>query len=93
MTREQAKELLPIITAFANGEDVEIRTTKGWISLDKPRFEGAISDYRIAPKPRKVWANEYADQNICVWESKELADAHATSPRIACYELELPPLP
>ena len=97
MTREQAKELLPIITAFANGEDVEIRTTKGWMSLDKPHFEGTISDYRIAPKPRKVWVNEYPGfpltHSLCFHDTKEQADEEAGSNRIACYELKLPPLP
>ena len=97
MTREHAKELLPIITAFANGEDVEYNDGGKWIQLNHPSFLDEPSDYRIAPKPRKVWVNEY--------ENGDLGNTHKTGAAaytesqmcslklVACHEIELPPLP
>jgi len=44
--------MLPIITAFANGEAVETVNWKGeWIVATDLTFEGEIDKYRIAPKP------------------------------------------
>ena len=101
MTREHAKELLPIITAFANGEDVQFRVsdTSNWQSREGPDFSGSPRLYRIAPKPRKVWVNIYPDDNddcdivANCFRSKEAADNAALNGRIACHEIELPPLP
>lgn len=54
MTREQAKQMLPIIKAYAEGKTIEIRTQKGWVgdngaNLD---FGGLPEDYRIKPEPK-----------------------------------------
>jgi hypothetical protein len=96
MTREHAKELLPIITAFANGEDVQgfEALCNEWITLPRPTFNDCPKAYRIAPKPRKVWVNEYP-QGLALHcfptrSEADLSDYNKT--RIACYELELPPL-
>jgi hypothetical protein len=94
MTREHAKELLPIITAFANGEDIQSQSPDGdWSMADEPGFSWEPSRYRIAPKPRKVWVNEYLSGDIFQYLTREAADQAAGSLRIACYEIELPPLP
>jgi len=53
MTREKAKELLPIITAWANGEAIQIKTGSVWAEPHSPQFDCDPSDYRIKPKPRK----------------------------------------
>ena len=58
MTRENAKLLLPIIEAYANGETVQGKcdmADDGWIDLEQPAFEGALGYYRIKPKPREWW--------------------------------------
>ena len=34
MTREEAKELLPIIQAFAEGKTIQYEASDGWIDLD-----------------------------------------------------------
>ena len=53
MTKEHAKELLPIIIAFANGENVQTISFKGgWIDALDLTFHGSLSSYRIAPKSR-----------------------------------------
>ena len=40
MTREEAKELLPIIQAFAEGKDIQIRniTDDGWDDINDDRM-------------------------------------------------------
>ena len=52
MDRKQAKELLPIITAFANGEAVEFYSgfSECWVSGDNLSFDTGMN-YRIKPKP------------------------------------------
>ena len=53
MTREEAKELLPIIQAFADGKTIEIYNDK-WNTMvfNDPHFDCAPSRYRIKPEPK-----------------------------------------
>ena len=59
MTREEAKQLLPIIQAFAEGEIIECRTKPGTISAGIPNEWTEIKEigfwngieYRIKPEP------------------------------------------
>lgn len=56
MTREHWKELLPIIQAFADGEEIQIRVGEEWLKLtNAPLFNDKPSEYRIKPKPREIW--------------------------------------
>jgi len=55
MTREEAKELLPIIEAYANGKAIEVKAcgeNDMWRAINNVFFEGAPSDYRIKPEPK-----------------------------------------
>ena len=54
MTREEAKELLPIIQAFAEGKTIEIGDNRGWrdLIIDSPKFDCEPSCYRIKPEPK-----------------------------------------
>ena len=54
MTREEAKQLLPIIQAFAEGKTIEICDNRGWEDLifESPKFDCKPSCYRIKPEPR-----------------------------------------
>lgn len=60
MTREEAKQLLPIIQAFAYGEIIECRTKPGTISAGIPNEWTEIKEigfwsgieYRIKPEPK-----------------------------------------
>lgn len=52
MTREEAKELMPVIQAFADGKDVETKTSSGWISIENMSFAGNPDSYRIKPEPK-----------------------------------------
>ena len=54
MTREEAKELLPIIQAFAEGKTIQYRH-KGrstWYDLDSGQFNCDMYYYRIKPEPK-----------------------------------------
>lgn len=52
MNRNQAKEMLPIIQAFAEGKGVETKTGSGWISIENMSFAGNPNSYRIKPEPK-----------------------------------------
>lgn len=59
MTRKEAKQILPIIQAFAEGKDVETKTGSGWISIENMSFAGNPDGYRIKPEPKyRPFANE-----------------------------------
>ena len=47
MTREEAKQLLPIIQAFAEGKCVETKTGSGWVNMENMSFTGNPKAYRI----------------------------------------------
>ena len=54
MTREEAKELLPIIQAFAEGKTIQFRTNnRSWVDLLDNDIEiNALFEYRIKPEPK-----------------------------------------
>ena len=54
MTREQAKELLPIIQAFAEGKTLQYRVNEEnneWKDINNPAFNDLSSEYPIKPEP------------------------------------------
>ena len=51
MTREEAKKLLPIIQAFAEGKTIQLFTNGIWEGAENPSFE-ELSRYRIKPEPK-----------------------------------------
>lgn len=53
MNREQAKELLPIIQAFAEGKIIETLGCDGtWVANEEQYFGKLPSCYRIKPEPK-----------------------------------------
>ena len=59
MTREEAKALLPIIQAYAEGKTIQtkIKTdstgrTEAWVDVINPDLDGNPGCYRIKPKPK-----------------------------------------
>ena len=66
MTREEAKKLLPIIQAYAEGKKIEICDNRGWKDLvvDSPNFDCKPSCYRIKPEPKY---RPFKSQEEC-WE-------------------------
>ena len=54
MTREEAKELLPIIQAFAEGKTIQERKlgTTDWIDTETPCFNSTWAEFRIKSEPK-----------------------------------------
>lgn len=55
MTREEAKELLPIIQAYAEGKAIQIKKEGDWLEVGKNTevyFSESPSDYCIKPEPK-----------------------------------------
>lgn len=53
MNREHAKELLPIIQAFAEGKIVQFKNSfENWVDCDEIMFNWPPKVYRIKPKPK-----------------------------------------
>lgn len=53
MTREEAKKLLPIITAYAEGKEIELEDTDGnWNNKSDLSFCRPPECYRIKPEPK-----------------------------------------
>ena len=57
MNREEAKKLLPIIQAFAEGKTIQWRdpVKDTWVDESVPNWNPS-AEYRIKPDPREVWA-------------------------------------
>ena len=54
MTREEIKELLPIMQTFAEGNSIQMRTkNRPWFDVLDDKLEiGKIFEYRIKPEPK-----------------------------------------
>ena len=52
MTRKEAKELLPIIKAFADGKTIQIFYKNEWITLSEFNFDKNPKIYRIKPESK-----------------------------------------
>ena len=56
MKRVEAKELLPIIRAWAEGKEIQFKTRTGkWVDIEENgglSFVYPASDYRIKPEPK-----------------------------------------
>lgn len=76
MNRERAKELLPIIKAYAEGAEVQCQSLAPsgvWHDVDPPAFDDE-STYRVKPRPVDVWAVVRcgASQGIASWRSSRV---------------------
>lgn len=66
MTREEAKQMLPIIQAYAEGKSVEFRTYNDdeWEDCEHPLFnEGCY--YRIKPEPSEPKYRPFENAKEC----------------------------
>ena len=54
MTREEIKELLPIMQAFAEGKTIQERKlgTTDWIDTETPCFNSTWAEFRIKSEPK-----------------------------------------
>lgn len=70
MNRKQAKELLPIIQAFAEGKTAQCRTnnTYDWVNTNTPSFTPSLWEYRIKPEPKY---RPFANAEECLKEMQK----------------------
>lgn len=52
MTREEAKQKLPIIQAYAEGKEIEMFISNRWVSAESPGFMMEAKNYRIKSEPK-----------------------------------------
>ena len=52
MTREEAKELLPIIQAWAEGKNIQFLSDGEWHDINQTDFTCYPDKYRIKPEPK-----------------------------------------
>ena len=52
MTREEAKELLPIIQAWAEGKNIQFLSDGEWHDINQADFTCYPDKYRIKPEPK-----------------------------------------
>ena len=66
MTREEAKELLPVIQSFAEGKKIEYYDYDGddWIETSTPIWQVGVK-YRIKPEPKY---RPFKSQEDCLQE-------------------------
>lgn len=53
MNREEIKEAVKVMEAYADGKKVQKQNINGlWIDCDNPKFDWASFNYRIKPEPK-----------------------------------------
>ena len=84
MNREQAKELLPIIQAFADGEEIQCQDESGYWhkeSTEDPHFDRP-NKWRVKPLPEVIYVNKYTYGEKFYHDTEESArDCAKDSPR------------
>ena len=83
MTREEAKEMLPIIQAWADGKIIQVREKGRWVELCIDDFTRSPDMYRIKPEPKyrpfktqeECW-NEMLKHNEFGWVKSKTRDAN-----------------
>lgn len=68
MTREEAKQLLPVIQAFSEGKCVETKTGSGWVNMENMSFAGKPKAYRIKPEQKY---RPFANAEECLAEMQK----------------------
>ena len=65
------RALLPLMDAYARGEELEVLDYKGdWIPLVDPRWGGAPEEYRIKPAPRTFYGILYNDGSVVAFPTE-----------------------
>lgn len=83
MDRKSAKQLLPVITAYAEGKSIQYysKLEKRWVDTgDAVDFSDPPDQYRIKPSPREFFRFEYPDGiwGITCFPTEEAAQEYAT---------------
>ena len=83
MTRERAKELMPLIQAYAEGKSLQAKNAimSTWKDIDAPFWSEGV-EYRIKPEPREFWLIQLpmdVRSGHIVCSSEEAANAYAST--------------
>lgn len=76
MNREETKKLLPIIQAYSEGKEVQVRDRDddSWKTWDEYGFDSLRHmDYRIKPEPEVIYVNKRLDGDSFVYDTEEEA--------------------
>lgn len=74
MNRERAKELLPVIQAFAEGKTIQWRkknTYDAWRNCGDDEVFSGPYDFRIKPEPLECWMVRQNDGAISVFSDED----------------------
>jgi hypothetical protein len=81
MNRELLKQMGQAAIDFANGESIQYQYLTKWIDVDEDHCFYPDKQYRIKPKPRIIWVNEYDGSSPCVGhDTEEEAELFARRP-------------
>ena len=84
MTREEVKEMLPVLQAFADGKTIESRCIKGdkslWYDDEDPIFDNDL-EYRIKPEPKY---RPFANAEEC-WQEMQKHQPFGWVKNLSCY--------
>jgi hypothetical protein len=92
MNRARTIELLPVITAFAEGRAIECKLKNSgddWTAIDLHPIWASDCDYRIKPEAKTGWINIYPDycRSSEIYKSNESARLGSGKERVACIEI------
>lgn len=78
MTREEARQLLPVIQAWADGKTVQSRCSLEveWYDTNNPTWNIECY-YRIKPELLEKWMNVYDDGSYGIYETEAQAKEDA----------------
>ena len=92
MNRERARELLPIIRAYAEGKDVQLGSGKNedgsvlWLDIPDPCWDGH-GKYRIKPEPRVFWVHPDNIETILIPDKEARHEGYDEPPFIKVREV------
>lgn len=91
MNRQQVKELLPIIQAYAEGKQIEIKTKEGksWSTLEEDDIQYLDfkkCDFRIKPEPKY---RPFKDAQECLEEMKKHIPFGWVKDKYSFYPIEM----
>ena len=88
MTRDEAKKLLPIIQAYADGKDVQYKSNLdgSWKNSRELFFDIGL-EWRIKPEPMECWVVVGRDGDLVAYTSKAGADHHASFASFSPYTI------
>lgn len=70
MTKENAKEFLPLVQALSDGKTIQFFNCDEWVDLDDPNFGNDIEKYRIKPEEKYV-PFDTIEELIDCWNQKK----------------------